>query len=233
MNMPVAVLAGGLATRLRPLTEHMPKALIDVAGKPFAERQLELLSRRGAKRVVFCLGYLGTQVQDKIGDGSRWGLDVRYSFDGDKLLGTGGALRKALPHLGDRFFVLYGDSYLDCDYTGVERAFLDSGKRGLMTVFRNEDRWDKSNVLYRDGEIIRYDKKNSSPDMRHIDYGLGALTAQAFDAYPDGAAVDLATVYQDLLLRGQLAGFEVHERFYEVGSHKGLAEMVRYFTDKE
>jgi len=233
MSLPVAILAGGLATRLRPFTEHLPKALMDVAGKPFAVRQLELLRRRGIEHVVFCLGYRGSMVQEALGDGSRWGIDVRYSYDGDRLLGTGGALRNALPLLGGRFLVLYGDSYLECDYAAVECAFLASGRLGLMTVHRNEDRWDTSNVLYRDGAIIRYDKRERDPAMRHIDYGLGALDARAFDPYPQGTVVDLAEVYQDLLGRGELAGFEVQERFYEIGSPDGLAETIRYFTDKE
>jgi NDP-sugar pyrophosphorylase family protein len=215
------------------LTERIPKALVDVAGKPFAEHQLHLLRWHGVNRVVFCLGYLGEMVKAALGDGSRWGIDVQYVFDGEPLLGTGGALRKALPLLGERFLVLYGDSYLDCDYRAVEQAFTASGKLGMMVVFRNADRWDRSNVVFTDGRIVRYDKRSPTPDMAYIDYGLGALQAKAFDAYPQDTAIDLVSIYQGLLARNELAGFEATQRFYEVGSPTGLEETRRYLSAKE
>lgn len=224
MTLPVAILAGGLATRLRPATEKIPKALLDVAGRPFAAHQLDLLARAGVPRVVFCVGYLGTMVQEALGDGSRWGLEVRYAFDGPALLGTGGALRRALPELGDRFLVLYGDSYLDCDYGAVERAFLSSGKPALMTVLANDGRWDASNVEYAGGRIARYDKAARTPAMRHVDYGLGAVAAPVLAARPADRPFDLAEVYRDLAATGDLAGYEVSRRFYEIGSPQGLAE---------
>lgn len=224
MSLPAAILAGGLATRLRPVTETVPKILVEVAGKTFAEHQLNLLKRNGIDRVVLCVGYLGEMVREALGDGSRFGMDISYSFDGPVLLGTGGALRRALPLLGDAFLVLYGDTYLECDYAGAERAFLSSGKPALMTVFRNAGRWDASNVIYRDGRILRYDKRDRTPEMEHIDYGLGAIRASAFDPYPPDEALDLERVYRDLLDRGELAAFEVTRRFYEIGSHAGLEE---------
>lgn len=233
MTLPVAILAGGLATRLRPLTERIPKALVDVGGKPFAEHQLGLLRRHGVNRAVLCVGYLGERVKAALGDGGRWGIDVQYAFDGETLLGTGGALRQALPLLGERFLVLYGDAYLDCDYRAVEEAFITSGKLGLMVVFRNANQWDRSNVVFADGRIVRYDKRCSTPDMAYIDYGLGALQAKAFDAYPKDTAIDLAAIYQGLLARNELAGFEVTQRFYEVGSPAGLEETRRYLSAKE
>jgi NDP-sugar pyrophosphorylase family protein len=224
VTLPVAILAGGLATRLRPVTASIPKALVEVAGKPFVVHQLELLRARGVSRVVLCLGHLGEQVEAVVGDGRGFGLEVRCVFDGPALLGTGGALRRALPALGGKFLVLYGDSWLDCDYGAVARAFVESGRLGLMTVFRNEGRWDSSNVLFRDGRILRYSKAQKGPEMEHIDYGLGALDPAALAAYPQGAPLDLAAVYEDLLARGELAGLEVHERFYEIGSPAGLEE---------
>jgi NDP-sugar pyrophosphorylase family protein len=224
VSLPVAILAGGLATRLRPLTERVPKALLDVAGRPFAEHQIELLRANGVDEIVFLVGYLGEMVRDALGDGRRFGVRLRYVFDGPRPLGTGGAIRAALPELGAAFFVLYGDSYLDCDYGPVERAFLASGLRALMTVCRNDDRWDRSNVEYRDGRIVRYDKRARDEAMRHIDYGLGVFHASAFDGWPAGEAFDLAAVYQRLLARGELAGFDVGRRFYEIGSPEGLAE---------
>ena len=228
MTLAVGILAGGLATRLRPLTDRIPKALVTVAGKPFVQHQIELLQGQGFRRVVLCVGYLGDQVEEALGDGSRWGMELHYAFDGEMLLGTGGALRKALPLLGEKFLVLYGDSYLDCDYRAVEAAFIASGKLGLMTVFRNADRWDRSNVVFTDGRIVRYDKRAPTPDMAYIDYGLGALQAKAFEAYPTETAIDLAEIYQGLLARNELAGFEVTQRFYEVGSPAGLEETQRY-----
>jgi len=222
----VAILAGGLATRLRPLTERVPKILLDIAGRPFAEHQIELLQRGGIDRLVYCLGYLGEQVAGVLGDGSRWQMHFTYVFDGPRPLGTGGALRIALPQLGDAFFVMYGDSYLECDYGAIERSFRDSRKPGLMTVFRNENRWDRSNVKYDSGRIIRYDKTADDPTMQHIDYGLGILTPDAFDSSGvSNVPFDLATVYQHLIDRDALAGYEVQERFYEIGSPDGLEEL--------
>jgi N-acetyl-alpha-D-muramate 1-phosphate uridylyltransferase len=225
VSLPVAILAGGLATRMRPLTERQPKILIDVAGSPFAVRQLELLQQWGISHVVYCLGYLGEQVAETLGDGSRFQMKFEYLFDGPRLLGTGGALKEALPRLGPAFFVMYGDSYLECDFTAVERAFLESAQQGLMTVFRNENRWGRSNVDYESGRIIRYDKSETAPAMRYIDYGLGVLTPQAFAPWSgNDDPFDLSLVYQTLMEQHALAGFEVHERFYEIGSAEGLEE---------
>jgi NDP-sugar pyrophosphorylase family protein len=233
LRLPVAILAGGLATRMKPYTEQIPKSLIDVHGRPFAARQLECLAERGVRRVVICIGHLGGMIVEAIGDGKRFGLSVEYSDEGDTLLGTGGALRKALPLLGADFLVMYGDSLLECDYEAVEQRFLQSGKKGLMTVYRNDGRYDASNVLFADGVIRMYDKVHRVPEMSHIDYGLGALSSRVFDGVAAGARVDLAVIYQNLLAEGQLAGFEVFQRFYEIGSPAGLADTRRYFEQKE
>jgi len=224
MSLPVAILAGGAATRLGEIARETPKSLIDVAGRPFVAHQLELLRRHGLTDVVLCVGHLGAQIEAAIGDGSRHGVRVRYFHDGAAPLGTGGALRHAAPMLGDAFFVLYGDSYLDCDYQAVERAFLACGRPALLTVFRNDDRWDRSNVLCADGSIERYSKTHRTPDMRHIDYGLAAMRAEALASYRDGAPLDLGQVYEDLVARGELAAYEVSARFYEIGTAAGLAE---------
>jgi len=233
LRLPVAILAGGLATRMKPWTQQIPKSLIDVHGKPFAARQLESLAERGVSRVVLCIGHLGAMIKETIGDGGRFGLRVQYSDEGSGLLGTGGALRNALPLLGAEFVVLYGDSLLECDYESAERYFLESGKKGLMTVYRNDGRYDTSNVLFADGRIRMYDKVHRVPEMSHIDYGLGALSARAFEGVAEGARVDLALIYQNLLEKDELAGLEVFERFYEIGSPAGLADTRRYFETKE
>ena len=229
MSLPVAIVAGGLATRLRPITKKIPKSLVDVAGKPFVARQLNYLQRQGIIRVVLCLGYLGEQVEALVGDGSAFGLDVRYSWDGPRLLGTGGALKQALLLLGEQFFVFYGDSYLPIDLRAVERVFLLSGKPALMTVLKNDNHWDKSNVLFRDGCIIEYNKSAPRPEMAHIDYGLGVLSASVLENAPDNEPFDLADIYHELSIRGLLEGHEVFERFYEIGSPKGLDETIEYF----
>jgi NDP-sugar pyrophosphorylase family protein len=228
--MPVAILAGGLATRLRPLTETIPKALIEINGTPFVEHQLRLLRRKGITDVVLCVGYRGEQIRECAGDGARFGLHIQYSFDGPRLLGTAGALLRALPLLGARFFVLYGDSYLSCDYGAVEDCFLQSGKLGLMTVFRNAGDWDTSNVKFSDGRILKYDKVERDPGMRHIDYGLGAFESTALRDVPSEKAYDLASVYQDLLRRGQLAACQIEHRFYEVGSTEGIRQLSEFLS---
>jgi len=226
--LPVAILAGGLATRLRPVTEKVPKALLPIAGRPFIHWQLGLLAQQGVTEVVLCTGYLGEQIQAAVGDGSGFGVTVRYSFDGDTLLGTGGALKRALPKLGAAFFVLYGDSYLRCSFAAAQSAYAASADLGLMTVFCNEDRWEKSNVLIRDGRVVEYDKHSPRPDMRHIDYGLSILSVQALQRSPASAAFDLADLYHELALRGELAALTVSERFYEIGSVGGIEATERH-----
>jgi NDP-sugar pyrophosphorylase family protein len=231
MLPPIAILAGGLATRLRPVTETIPKALIEVAGEPFLAHQLRLLRQNGFERVVVLVGYLGEQIQAFAGDGGNFGLHVEYLFDGPRLLGTAGALRRALPVLGDEFAVIYGDSYLRCDYAAALAAFRNSGKQGLMTVYRNDGLWDTSNVEFACGRILAYDKANRTPAMRHIDYGLGAFRGAAFDDVPASVPYDLATVYQHLLVRGELAAWESPERFYEIGSVEGIADLERFLRE--
>jgi NDP-sugar pyrophosphorylase family protein len=223
--LPVAILAGGLATRLKPITESVPKILVEVAGEPFFNHQIRLLRRSGLTRLVLCIGYLGERVVELYGDGSKWGVEIEYSFDGAKLLGTGGALIRALPKLGDAFYVLYGDSYLPIDYRAVGAAFLASGKLGLMTVFENKGLYDTSNVWFQQGAIMAYDKSDRLPTMHHIDYGLGLFRPAAFDGFARDQVVDLAQIQRALLERGQLVGFEIAQRFYEIGSHAGLEEL--------
>jgi NDP-sugar pyrophosphorylase family protein len=224
-DLPVALLAGGMATRLRPITEKIPKLLVEVAGEPFFSHQLRLLKKNGLTKIVLCVGYLGDMIVEQYGDGSKWGVEIQYSFDGEKLLGTGGALIRALPKLAEAFYVLYGDSYLPVDYQAVGRSFLESGKLGLMTVFENREAYDASNVWFEDGKIRLYSKKQKLPQMKHIDYGLGVFRAAAFANYPRDAVVDLATVQTDLCTRHELAGYEMTQRFYEIGSHAGLSEL--------
>lgn len=226
--LPIAILAGGLATRLRPITEHIPKSLVEVAGEPFIAHQLRLLAAQGAHAVVLCCGHLGELIENFVGDGRVFGLDVRYSCDGPRLLGTGGAIEQALPLLGDDFFVLYGDSYLTCSFQAVQEAWQRSGCLGQMTLYRNAGAYDRSNVDFRDGRILVYDKSCPTPAMQHIDYGLGCFNRAAFDVADAAKPFDLASVFQALLRREQLAAREVCERFYEIGSAAGLADTAAY-----
>jgi NDP-sugar pyrophosphorylase family protein len=212
-----------LATRLGDHARDTPKALVEVASRPFIFHQLALLLGYGARRIVLCVGHLGEQIEARVGNGSELGLDVVYSYDGPEPIGTAGAVRGALPLLGDPFLVLYGDTYLRIDYRAVQRTFEGCGRLALMTVLRNEGRWDTSNAAFDGTLITAYDKRRPTPDMRWIDYGVGVFTVRALStAAPD--ATDLAEVYGELARRGELAGFEATERFYEIGTPAALAE---------
>jgi NDP-sugar pyrophosphorylase family protein len=242
--LAVAILAGGLATRLRPLTDRVPKSLLEIAGRPFIFHQLEMLRNEGVDRVVLCVGHLGEQIRAVVGDGRSHGIAIDYSFDGDEsplgtsppprlqLLGTGGALRRALPVLGATFFVLNGDSYLRCPLARIQSAFEASGRPALMTVLRNDNRWERSNVLYKNGQIIEYDKHSPRADMAHIDFGLSVISSAVFAPYAAAKVIDLADICQDLSRSGLLAAFEVTERFYEIGSLQGIADTEEFLSRK-
>jgi MurNAc alpha-1-phosphate uridylyltransferase len=226
---PVAILAGGLATRLRPITATIPKALVDVVGEPFIFHQLRYLRGQGIDRVVICIGYLGGMIQQAVGDGSDFGLEVVYSEDGKTLRGTGGALVKAIPLLGKRFFVLYGDSFLPIDFSPIQSHYVKTGKPALMTVLANQNKWEKSNVLYFNKELFEYNKKSPNTQMAHIDYGLGIVDSSIFEKWSGVESFDLADIYHTLSISGQLEGYEVYSRFYEIGSHQGLKETEDFF----
>jgi NDP-sugar pyrophosphorylase family protein len=224
---PIAVLAGGLATRMRPLTAQLPKALLEVAGEPFVAHQLRLFAREGIRDVKLLVGYCWEQIKLFVGDGSRFGVRVDYIVDGLTLLGTGGAVRRALDRLGPEFLVTYCDSWLDAPYAPVVQAFHASGLPALMCVFRNENRWDVSNVQFENDVIRCYSKKFRLPEMHHIDWGLGILKASEVATRPMGKPWDLAELYEELATCGRLAGYEMIPRFYEIGSFEGLAETNR------
>jgi N-acetyl-alpha-D-muramate 1-phosphate uridylyltransferase len=226
MNLyPVVILAGGEATRLRPITEKIPKALVEVAGEPFISHQLRLLHFHGVQHVVISAWYRGHMIRDYVGDGSKFDMQVSYVFDGDKPLGTGGAIRRALPFLREPFFVLYGDSYLPCNYDDIQSRFESSGQPALMTVYRNVGKWDASNVEMADETIVKYDKTDRSPAMQFIDYGLGVFHPDVFQDLAEGEYKDLADAYRDLAQNKRLAAYIVQQRFYEIGSHEGLHEL--------
>lgn len=232
MTLPVVILAGGLATRLRPISEKIPKSLIEVAGKPFICRQLEHLESQGVQRVTLCIGHLGEMIESVVGSGRQFGMEITYSLDGPNLLGTGGAIKKALPLLDESFFVLYGDSFLPINYIPIENHFRTCQKLALMTILKNSNQWDKSNVSYSEGVLVAYNKEHPSPDMNYIDFGLGILSKKLFNSYEAGDKFDLSEIYRDLSNQSQLQGYPVKQRFYEIGSHKGLEETEIFFKLK-
>lgn len=218
----ICILAGGLGQRLGERTARTPKPLIEVAGEPFLLHQLRLLAEHGAERVVLCVGYLGEMIEERVGR-TRYGIAIEYSYDSPELDGTLGAVRRALPLLGDRFLILYGDTYLRLDYGAALAGWIESDVPGLMTVLRNEGRWDTSNVVYADGRVLTYDKRNLTSDMHWIDYGLGGLRSDALGAVPKDEG-DLAVLYHRLAQAGSLYGYVARNRFYEIGTPAGLAE---------
>jgi NDP-sugar pyrophosphorylase family protein len=227
----VAILAGGLATRLRPITETIPKALVPVAGRPFLARQLELLAAHDFRHIVLCVGHLGEQIEAAFGDGGDRGMKFEYSYDGERLIGTTGAIRKALPKLGDIFFVLYGDSYLEIDYRSVSAVFEKCGKPALMTVIENSRGREASNVVFENGNVVVYDKKNPTPEMRYIDYGLSIYRAEIFRE-PRHEISELSDFQNYLARQGLLAGHEVSQPYFEIGSHGGLKALESYLRGK-
>jgi len=228
MMPTVVILAGGLAVRLGVLTKNIPKSLIELEGRPFIRHQLEILKKNDVKRVVICLGYLGEMIQDYIHTQDSLGLEIEFSFEGPNLLGTAGAIKKACALLEKNFAVMYGDSYLTEDFRPAAKTFAQSDKKALMTVLKNEGRWGPSNILFSDEQIITYDKNDHVTPMKHIDYGFLFFKKQAFERIADDQVYDLAILCQELIKEHQMAAYEVHQRFYEIGSVEGLQETRSY-----
>jgi len=229
--MQLVILYGGLANRLRPLTLDLPKSMIKIAGRPFLEYQLELLKEYEIKDILLCLGYKGELIRDYFGDGKKFGAKLTYSFDGDKLLGTAGALKKAHKLLNENFFLMYGDSYLPYDYQKIEELFKRSEKLSTMVVYKNQNRFDKSNVLIEDGMVKIYDKtfqgKNSEfgfAGLDYIDAGLSILKKEVLSLVPEDEPYDLEDLYKILISEGEMSAYEVRQRFYQIGSFEGLEE---------
>ena len=227
----VLILCGGLATRLQPITKTIPKSLVSVNNKPMLQYQLDILHEQGIRHVVLCVGYLGEMIKDTFGDKYK-DILIEYSFDGTKQLGTGGAIKKAYSKLSNTFFVLYGDSYLPVEYKPILEYFNTINKDGLMTLFKNDNLYDTSNVIFKDNQIICYDKKNKTVDMNYIDYGLSIFNLSVFKKYPADCSFDLSQVMTNLVNDKQLAGYEVFNRFYEMGSINGLKELEEYLKNQ-
>jgi MurNAc alpha-1-phosphate uridylyltransferase len=226
--LPIAILAGGFATRLGLLVESIPKCMLEINGKPFVDWQLDLLVENGYSEFIFCISHKSDIVQNYLGDGSSRGINIHYSLDGDTQLGTGGAIQKALSKLGKAFGVIYGDSYLPINYSAVEQDFLNSESSALMTVYKNNNQFDVSNVEFLEGKLIGYQKGADNKNMHHIDYGLTFFRKEAFLPWKDQSSFDLSIVCHQLAKDRQLDGFEVFERFYEIGSVQGIEEFSQY-----
>lgn len=234
-EVQIVILAGGLGTRLRPITEKIPKAMVPIHGKPFIHYQLDLMAQNEIRDIILSTGFLGHMIQDYVGDGSQWGVQVRYVDEGAELRGTGGAVRLVYDQglLQDRFFVTYGDSFLPIAFQKVWSAFIQQSKPALMTVMRNEEKWDASNACFDGKDVTLYDKrlKTKPPEMRFIDYGLSGWSKEIIASeIPKGTKFDLADLFHQLSIRGLLTGYEITERFYEIGSVQGIQDLEGYFA---
>jgi len=229
---PVLILCGGMGTRMKSVYPDLPKAMMPLNGEPFIAHQLRLLAREAVKKVILCVGYGSESIIEYVGSGHTFGIDIRYSYDGEKLLGTGGAVRQASRGLVGPFAVLYGDSYLDIALASIFNTFKKENKLGLMTVFKNNNRWIPSNVLCDSGLVLEYNKLCPRKGMQYVDYGLSVFQPQIFSAISEDEVSDLADVFLSLIKNRQLVAYNVLERFYEAGTPQGLRELESYLNKK-
>ncbi len=231
---PVCILAGGLGTRLGERVRDTPKPLLAVAGEPFLCHQLRLLAANGAEEVVLCVGYHGERIESLLG-GERFGIRIRYSFDGPGLDGTLGAVRRALGLLGERFLVLNGDTYLPIDYAAAVAAWRASGLPAMMSVLHNDGRWEPSNASCAEGRVLVYEKGSSRADLRWVDCGLGGFERAVLERFASErrtrAEPDLATLMGELASEGLLCGVEATTRYHEIGTPAALAQTDAYLRD--
>ena len=230
--MQVAILAGGLATRMKPLTDRVPKSLLEIGGKAFLTYQLDLLKKEGIRDIVLCISYLGEQIQEYFDDGRNYGMNIRYSHENERLLGTAGALKNAEQLLQDQFFVMYGDSYLFLDFAAAKYYFDKYSKLGLMSVYKNYDCYDRSNVVIGDNLVKQYDKKKKTREMIYIDYGASILRKKALELVPQNQVYSMEELFTRLIEQEELLAYEVNKRFYQIGSPEGLEEFRRYVSQE-
>ena len=230
--MQAVILAGGLGTRVQSRIGPGPKSMLLIREKPFLEYQLNLLRKNGIREILLCVGYLSELIEQHFGDGKNFGVKLTYSYEKEKLLGTGGALRNALPLLEESFYLLYGDSYLEISFPEVYHSFERQDCPVLITVYRNENRWDRSNVVFDNGKVKLYDKRKIAPGMNYIDYGLAVFRRTSVEVIPAGIPYDLSKLYSKLAREGKLVGREVFQRFYEVGSASGIKDFEDFVTER-
>lgn len=222
--MQIAILAGGMGTRLYPLTRDVPKAMAPAAGKPFLEYQIEMLRKAGVTDIVLLVGNLSDAITTYFGDGSGFGVKIRYSNEGPNLLDTAGAVRHALPLLGERFFLTFGDSYLRLPYGQIWKDYAGSGREALMTVYRNHNQFDTSDIFVEDGLVRAYQKSPPLPGAHYINHGLMILRRDAIAAIPQDTRISLQQFLQAVIARGELMAWETQQRFFEIGSPSALKE---------
>jgi len=226
--MQIVILCGGKATRLHSLTKKIPKAMIEICGKTFLEQQLKLLKKNRIFDIVLCVGYKAEQIKKYFGDGRKFKVNIRYSSDGKKLLGTGGALKKAENLLKDSFLVMYGDSYLPFNFQKAIEFFKKFNKFGLMTVFKNLDKYEPSNVEVKGNLVKSYSKKRKTKRMKCIDYGVSIFRKETLKFIPQNQVFDLSQLHKLLIEKKQLLAYPAEKRFYQIGSPKGLEEFKNY-----
>jgi NDP-sugar pyrophosphorylase family protein len=231
--MQLAILAGGLGTRLGPLTANTPKSLVPVLGRPFLEHQIKLVRAAGVERLVLCIGHYGEQIVERFGDGGSFGMEIAYSREGDQLLGTGGALKLAESLLADAFMMMWGDSYLLLDYADIWRTFQAQDLPAMMVVYRNENQRVPSNVVVDEGKVTVYDKWSHDPQKVYIDEGLTCLSKSVLHRVPVGEPFAIEQVFKDLAAHGKLAAYETDQPFYEIGSPEGIAELENVLQEQE
>jgi NDP-sugar pyrophosphorylase family protein len=226
--MQMVILCGGLGTRLGDLSKNIPKSMIEINDKPFLEYQIEILKKNSIKDIVLCVGHLSEKIKSYFGDGKKLGVKIQYSYDGDKPLGTIGALKKAEPLLDDIFFIMYGDSFLSVDFRKVYRFFIKQDKLGLMVVYKNFDKYDKSNIAIKGDLVVGYGRDNTSKDMVFIDYGTSVLRKKALDLVPKDKTYSTGEFFSQLIKKGELLSFEAKNRFYHIGNPKSLEEFNNF-----
>ncbi len=229
--MQAVIIAGGLATRLNNLSKDKPKSMIEILGKPFVQYQLEILSDAGIRDIVFCIGHLGQQIEQFVGDGSRFNLNVNYSFDGEVLLGTGGALKKAEILLQDTFLIMWGDSYLMLDYQDIEHEYRRRKLPAMMVVYKNDNERDRSNVILSGDIVAKYDKWNPPPETDYIDNGLTVCSKSLLPLIPSGEPYAIERLFAKLASESKLGAYITAQRFYEIGSLNGIAEFEQMLNE--
>ena len=225
--MQVAILTGGLATRLGDLTRNQPKSMLKIRERTFLEYQLELLKRAEIKDIVLCIGHMGEQIERHFGNGRNYGVNIEYSLE-DELLGTAGALKKAEALLNEVFFTMYGDSYLFLDFPAAMRYFQSQNKLALMTVYKNYDQYASSNTVVEGNLVKKFSKKERTEGMVYIEYGANIFNKEALNMIPENQFYSLDDLFSRLGETGELLAFEVKERFYEIGSPQGVKEFEDY-----
>jgi len=223
-EMQAVILAGGEGTRLRPLTTNLPKSMIPIAGKPFLEYEVKLLKRAGVIDFVICVGYKGEIIRSHFANGESFGVKIRYSDDGDMLLGTAGSLKKAQALLAEGFFITYGDAYPIIDYHAAWNRFISTGKIAMMVVLKNANKYGRSNTVVQNGQVTFYSKKESAPGMEYIEFGVTFMNRQALEMLSDNHPIDLEVLYRKIISNDQMAALEVKQRIYDIGSPEGLRD---------